>query len=47
MKGSTQLMGLAPYGEPTYVNLIKKEIVVIHEDGSISLFNMKYFGFPG
>ena len=35
-------MGLAPYGTPKYVNLIKNNIVTIHNDGSIEL-NMKYF----
>jgi len=43
-EGEYKLMGLAPYGEPTYVELIKKEIVKINEDGSIQL-NMEYFGF--
>jgi len=42
--GEYKLMGLAPYGEPTYVDLIKKEIVHINDDGSIRL-NMDYFGF--
>ncbi|KYK21254.1 hypothetical protein AYK24_03360 [Thermoplasmatales archaeon SG8-52-4] len=43
-EGEYKLMGLAPYGEPNYVELIKEKIVKIHEDGSISL-NMEYFGF--
>ncbi|MBL0359200.1 MAG: hypothetical protein IPP72_21070 [Chitinophagaceae bacterium] len=43
-EGEYKLMGLAPYGEPTYVDLIKKEIVNIHDDGSITL-NMAYFGY--
>lgn len=42
--GEYKLMGLAPYGEPTYVDLIKKEIVTIYDDGSIQL-NMDYFGY--
>lgn len=42
--GEYKLMGLAPYGEPTYVDLIKKEIVRIYEDGSIRM-NMDYFGY--
>lgn len=42
--GEYKLMGLAPYGKPTYVDLIKKEIVTIHDDGSI-LLNMNYFGY--
>lgn len=43
-EGEYKLMGLAPYGEPSYVDLIKEKIVNIHEDGSITL-NMEYFGF--
>ena len=37
-------MGLAPYGEPEYVDIIKDNIVTIKSDGSIRL-NMDYFGF--
>lgn len=43
-EGEYKLMGLAPYGEPTYVDLIKKEIVEIFDDGSIKL-NMDYFAY--
>lgn len=42
--GEYKLMGLAPYGEPRYVDLIKKNIVTIGEDGSIEL-HLKYFHF--
>ncbi|TAL60416.1 MAG: hypothetical protein EPN85_07265 [Bacteroidetes bacterium] len=42
--GEYKLMGLAPYGEPTYAAIIKKEIVDIKEDGSIFL-NLSYFSF--
>lgn len=42
--GEYKLMGLAPYGEPTFVNTILDEVVSLHEDGSIWL-NMKYFDF--
>jgi carbamoyltransferase len=42
--GEYKLMGLAPYGEPSYVDLILKELVDIKDDGSFKL-NMKYFGF--
>jgi carbamoyltransferase len=42
--GEYKLMGLAPYGEPRYVDVIKDKLVSIHEDGSISL-NMEYFGY--
>jgi len=43
--GEYKLMGLAPYGEPKYTNLIKKELVDIKPDGSFQL-NLKYFNFP-
>lgn len=42
--GEYKLMGLAPYGEPRYYDLIKRELLDIKEDGSLRL-NMKYFGF--
>jgi len=42
--GEYKLMGLAPYGEPKYVDLIKKELVDIKPDGSIKL-NLKYFNY--
>lgn len=42
--GEYKLMGLAPYGEPKYVDLIKKHLVTIHEDGSIFM-NMSYFNY--
>jgi carbamoyltransferase len=42
--GEYKLMGLAPYGEPKYVDLILKELVDLKEDGSIRL-NMNYFGY--
>ena len=42
--GEYKLMGLAPYGEPKYVELIKKELLDTREDGSFRL-NMKYFGY--
>ena len=37
-------MGLAPYGEPKYTDLILKELVDVKEDGSFRL-NMNYFNF--
>ncbi len=43
-EGEYKLMGLAPYGEPKYADLIKENIVTIHEDGSITL-HLEYFGF--
>ena len=42
--GEYKLMGLAPYGKPTYVDLIKEHLVHIAEDGSFQL-NMKYFNY--
>jgi carbamoyltransferase len=42
--GEYKLMGLAPYGEPRYVNEILEEIVDIKDDGTFRL-NMKYFDF--
>lgn len=42
--GEYKLMGLAPYGEPKYVNPIKDHLIEIKTDGSFRL-NMKYFDF--
>lgn len=42
--GEYKMMGLAPYGEPKYVETILKHLVDLKEDGSIAL-NMEYFGF--
>ena len=42
--GEYKVMGLAPYGEPKYVNIIFKELIDVKEDGSFRL-NMKYFNF--
>ena len=39
-----KLMGLAPYGKPKYVQLIKDKLINIFEDGSYKL-NLKYFSF--
>ena len=44
--GEYKLMGLAPYGEPRYVDQIKKHLIDIREDGSVWL-NMEYFDFLG
>jgi carbamoyltransferase len=43
-EGEYKIMGLAPYGQPTYVKAIRDHIVDIHEDGSIEL-NLDYFEF--
>ncbi len=42
--GEYKLMGLAPYGEPQYADLILNELIDLKEDGSFKL-NMKYFGY--
>jgi len=42
--GEYKLMGLAPYGEPKYVDRILDNLLDIREDGSFRL-NMDYFGF--
>jgi carbamoyltransferase len=42
--GEYKVMGLAPYGEPKYVQTILNELVDIAEDGSVHL-NMKYFNY--
>jgi len=39
-----KVMGLAPYGEPQYVDLILNELMDLKEDGSFKL-NMKYFNY--
>ncbi len=38
------MMGLAPYGEPVYTDLILKELVDLKEDGSFRL-DMSYFNY--
>lgn len=42
--GEYKLMGLAPYGEPKYVDLILSELIDLKEDGSFRM-NMKYFNY--
>ncbi len=42
--GEYKLMGLAPYGEPRYANLIMSEVVEIGDDGSVWL-DMSYFDY--
>ena len=42
--GEYKVMGLAPYGEPRYVDLIYKHLIDIKPDGSFRL-NMKYFNY--
>ena len=43
--GEYKVMGLAPYGEPKYVDLIRKELIDIKEDGSFKL-NTEHFTYP-
>ncbi len=42
--GEYKLMGLAPYGEPKYVDLIYKNLIDVKPDGSFRL-NMECFNF--
>jgi len=42
--GEYKLMGLAPYGQPKYVDLILSELMDLKEDGSYKM-NMKYFNY--
>ncbi|MBL8778057.1 MAG: carbamoyltransferase [Acidimicrobiales bacterium] len=42
--GEYKLMGLAPYGEPVYADLILDKLVDLHDDGSFTL-DMSYFGY--
>ncbi|MHC4985756.1 MAG: carbamoyltransferase family protein [Planctomycetota bacterium] len=42
--GEYKLMGLAPYGEPKYADLIREKLIDIKDDGSFWL-NQKYFGY--
>jgi carbamoyltransferase len=44
--GEYKVMGLAPYGEPKYVQKIYDELLDLKEDGSFHL-NLKYFNFMG
>ena len=43
--GEYKVMGLAPYGEPRYVKLIKDHLVEIRDDGSLWM-NLEYFTYP-
>jgi carbamoyltransferase len=42
--GEYKLMGLAPYGEPKYVDAILRELIDLKPDGSFRL-NMRYFNY--
>ncbi|HEX9973429.1 MAG TPA: carbamoyltransferase [bacterium] len=42
--GEYKVMGLAPYGEPKFVDIILNELIDLKEDGSFKM-NMKYFNY--
>ena len=42
--GEYKLMGLAPYGEPVYADLIRERLVALRDDGSFSL-DQRYFDY--
>ncbi len=42
--GEYKIMGLAPYGEAKFVEIIKKELISVKSDGSFRL-NQKYFNY--
>ncbi len=42
--GEYKLMGLAPYGEPKYADVIRRELIEVKDDGSFRL-NLDYFNF--
>ncbi len=44
--GEYKLMGLAPYGEPRFADLIRSELLDLKVDGSFRL-NMRHFNFAG
>jgi carbamoyltransferase len=42
--GEYKVMGLAPYGEPRYADLIREKLITVSEDGSFQL-DMSYFDY--
>ena len=44
--GEYKLMGLAPYGEPRYADLIREKLIDIRDDGSFRL-DLSYFAYLG
>ncbi len=42
--GEYKLMGLAPYGNPIYVDMIKEKLIDLKDDGSFKM-NKKYFNY--
>jgi len=43
--GEYKVMGLAPFGQPKYVQTIKDHLVDVRDDGSLWM-NMEYFTYP-
>ena len=43
--GEYKVMGLAPYGEPKYADLIREKLITVAADGSFQL-NLRYFDYP-
>jgi len=44
--GEYKVMGLAPYGEPKYVDVILRELMALRDDGSFTL-DQRYFDYLG
>jgi carbamoyltransferase len=42
--GEYKVMGLAPYGEPRYADLIREKLILVADDGSFQL-DMSYFDY--
>ena len=42
--GEYKVMGLAPYGEPIYADVIREKLITVAEDGSFQL-DMSYFNY--
>jgi carbamoyltransferase len=42
--GEYKVMGLAPYGEPNYVSVIRDKLLEVLDDGSLKM-NHEYFGY--
>jgi carbamoyltransferase len=42
--GEYKMMGLAPYGEPRYADLIREKLITVADDGSFQL-DMSYFDY--
>jgi carbamoyltransferase len=43
--GEYKLMGLAPYGEPKYADVIRDQLIDLKDDGSFAM-DMRYFSYP-